>query len=117
MDTTTRRRPRTSERRDITPTARQPRGALLVVLALALLVTAALIIAVLRSAEPVATQPPPPGISPVQLERWGTGQSAREYDHEHQSRRPTGLQVPNDRAAELDHELQRFRNAVDVDRS
>jgi hypothetical protein len=117
MDTKTRRQPRTNERRDTAPTARRARGALLTALALALLVSAALIVAVLRSAEPVATQPPPPGVSPVQLERWGTGESSRKLDHEHQNRRPVGPEGPNDRAAEPDHELQRFRNAVDVNRS
>ncbi len=62
----------------------------LLVLALVAVLGVALVVAALVGGEPTTSDLPQPSVSPVQVEGWGV--------------------------AGMDHEVQRFRNAVDVDR-
>lgn len=63
------------------------------------------------------TPPPRPGVSPVQLERWGANDPAEEFDHEHQSLRSMARPDDADAAgAEFDHEHQSLRSMRDGDR-
>lgn len=81
-----------TERPMAPPATRRRTRSVLWVLALAGVAAVALVIAVLVGTGPTDSESPTPGVSPVQAERWGAADEA------------------------ADREVQRFRNAVDVDR-
>jgi hypothetical protein len=88
MDTRTHAPPRTTPNGGTPPRTRQVGRAAFAALIVAFVLTAAVIVSVLYGTGRGTTSPPRPGVSPVQLERWGIDHDAvADFDHEHQSLR------------------------------
>ena len=119
MDTDTKLRPDRTKLRTPRPMAR-PAGrrtpTVLLVLALAGVLGAALVVAVLVGRGPRGSEFPPPSVSPVQAERWGTVDQLTPAEQHELQRFRNAVDVDRLTLAEQ-HEVQRFRNAVDATRT
>lgn len=116
MDTRTQRPPRTSppSTRGARPRSGRAGRIVLGAVIVALVLSAAVLASVLYGADAETT--PQPGVSAVQLERSSADDPAEPFDHEHQRLRSMNPPTAAD-DAQLDREVQRFRNAVDATRS